>query len=137
MLGQHLSLLMSKNTSTNSPYLKFGDVLWNRHRFQGLAIREWITLNASSYFMGNSKQQLSSITVHQYISIMMAMCLNGRNLYKGIECMTLICFWLFKMSSWKKESPLKLREEKKMGKEFSFIQISSMKEETVEFSHQK
>ena len=36
----------------------------------------------------------------------------------------------------KRKSPQKLRKEKKMGKEFSFVQISSMKEETVEFFHQ-
>ena len=45
-------------------------------------------------------------------------------------------FWLFKMSSWKKESPLKLTEEKKKGKDFSFYQIDPVKEEIVEFSHQ-
>ena len=66
----------------------------------------------------------------------MAMCLNGRKVYKGIECMMLICFWLFGFTSWKKESPLKLREEKKTGKDFSFVQIDPVKEEIVEFSHQ-
>ena len=92
MLGQHLSLLMSKNTSTNSPCLKFGDVLLNRHRFQGLAITEWITLNASSYLMGNSKQHLHQFRSNKTESVTRTICLNGRDAWKRIESMILICF---------------------------------------------
>ena len=44
-------------------------------------------------------------------------------------------FWLFKLSSRKKESPQKLRKEMKTGKDFSFYQIDPVKE-IVEFFHQ-
>ena len=43
---------------------------------------------------------------------------------------------MLKLSSLKKESPHKMRKEMKTGKDFSFVQITSMKEETVEFFHQ-
>ena len=47
-----------------------------------------------------------------------------------------LCLWLFKLSSRKKESPHKKRKEMKKGKDFSFVQIDPVKEETVEFFHQ-
>ena len=53
-----------------------------------------------------------------------------------IELNDTVRFWLFKLSSRKKESPQKLRKEMKTGKDFSFQQIDPVKEETVEFFHQ-
>ena len=92
MLGQHLSLLMSKNTSTNSPYLKSDGVLLNRHRFQRLAITEWITLNVGSYFMDNSKQLFHQSRSNKTESVTMTMCFNGRDAWNRIESMILIWF---------------------------------------------
>ena len=43
---------------------------------------------------------------------------------------------LMNFSNGKRKSPQKLRKEMKTGKDFSCVQISSMKEETVEFFHQ-
>ena len=92
LLGQHLSLLMSKNTSTNSPCLKSGDVLLSRYRFQGLAITEWITLNVGVYFMDYPKQQFHQSRSNKTKSITMTMCFNGRDAWNRIESMILIWF---------------------------------------------
>ena len=140
MLSQHLSLLMSKNTSTNSPCLKSGDVLLSRYRFQGLAITEWITLNVGSYFMDNPKQQFHQPNSSQFKTIlswwqcvqMERMNVIELNWIEGVHVLQ----GINEFFKGKRKSPQKLRKEMKTGKDFSFVQISSMREETVEFFHQ-
>ena len=45
--------------------------------------------------------------------------------------------WMFELSKGKRENPLKLSEEMKMGKDLSFVQITSMREGTMECCHQQ